>query len=324
MESQATSFEGWDEHFIRHKSFLLSFAFRMLGSLSEAEDVVQDTFLACARTSPASVENCKAWLTRICTNKGLNHLKLAYKRRELYPGTWLPDQIPERLQIWGQLQDDRSPEEEILLSESLTTTFLLLLETLTPHERVVYLLSEVFDYSFREIASFLDKKETTCRKIAQRARESIASGQPRFGKPPPDADKTLRRFFSLAKNGEIQELTELFHSDSQLWGDGGGKAKAAGLVQGLERIANFYRSSTFSEMYRSDAYEIDFDRVNARPGIVIATRSPTGAPSFNTILSFEFQGSRIARIYGQRNPDKLAVLTDLRNVAAPGSSKQRI
>src|SRR3954465_640983 len=145
----------WESLWTQYRTYLISFAFRMTGSLSEAEDLVQETFIECARVSPSEIQNPKSWLTKICANKGIDHLKSAYKRRETYPGTWLPDAIPDSLQVWSNLHGSETPEKTLINSETLTTSFLLLAERLTPEERAVYLLSEVFEYSYREIAALL-------------------------------------------------------------------------------------------------------------------------------------------------------------------------
>ena len=126
---------AWEPRLLQHKQYLIAFAFRMTGSLAEAEDIVQDTFIECAYVDPLTIDNHKAWLTRVCSNKGLDHLKSAYKKRVTYPGVWLPDAIPESLEL----------ADEFELAESATTSFLLLAEKLSPEERVVYLLFEVFE-----------------------------------------------------------------------------------------------------------------------------------------------------------------------------------
>jgi len=126
--------KAWESDWKQYRPFLISFAYRMTGSLSEAEDLVQDTFLECARVPRSEIRNPKSWLTKICANKGIDHLKSAYKRRETYPGTWLPDAIPDSLQVWTNLHGSESPEKTLIVSESLTTSFLLLAERLTPEE----------------------------------------------------------------------------------------------------------------------------------------------------------------------------------------------
>ncbi len=136
-------FKQWEVFFQQYRTYLVSFAFRMTGSLSEAEDIVQETFLECASMNPQTIESPKSWLTKVCSNKGLDHLKKAYKKRETYSGPWLPDAIPDSYQVWSSLAAPASPDQNLLLSESLTTSFLLLIEKLTPEERAVYLLSEI-------------------------------------------------------------------------------------------------------------------------------------------------------------------------------------
>ena len=123
---------AWELDWKQHRPFLISFAFRLTGSLTEAEDLVQDTFVECANVPRSEIKNAKSWLTRICANKGIDHLRSAYKKRETYPGAWLPDVIPDSLQIWSQLHGGESPEKTLIESESLTPSFLLLAERLTP------------------------------------------------------------------------------------------------------------------------------------------------------------------------------------------------
>ena len=208
MAMSTDHFSAWEADWKQYRPFLTSFAYRMTGSLSEAEDLVQDTFLECARFPRSEIKNPKSWLTKICANKGIDHLKSAYKRRETYPGTWLPDVIPDSLQVWTSLHGSESPETSLIASESLTTSFLLLVERLTPEERAVYLLSEVFEYSYKEISTLLDKSEDACRKTAQRARAAVQSA-PKFVANAPVAPDLVARFFEYAKNGDQSSLMEL-------------------------------------------------------------------------------------------------------------------
>lgn len=301
-------FQAWNNTLIQHRHFLVSFAFRMTGSLAEAEDIVQETFLECAMVPPSQIENPKAWLTKICSNKALDHLKSAQKKREIYPGTWLPDEVPESLEFWRHLVGEQTPESNVLLSEGLTTSFLLLLERLNPEERVVYLLSEVFEYAHKDIGLFLNKNEEACRKISQRSRQAMASGKTKFKKPLPDSEKLIARFFSLLKEGNISELTKMMAPESELWGDGGGKMSSAGFVQEISKMAEFFQRLSQSEIFKSSLYKLEFQWVNSRPGAVITKELPSGERVFDTILSFEIDQDKITRIYAQRSPDKLAAL----------------
>ena len=299
---------AWEEDWKRYRPFLISFAFRMTGSLSEAEDLVQDTFLECARIPRSEIRNPKSWLTKICANKGIDHLKSAYKKRETYPGTWLPDVIPDSLQVWASLHGSQSPEKDLIASESLTTSFLLLVERLTPEERAVYLLSEVFEYSFKEISTILEKSEVACRKTAQRARDAVLSG-PRFAPSSPDSTSVIARFFEYAKNGDRSSLVELLSDESEFWADGGGKTPAAKTILTEQtKIAAFFAALGSSNAFASGEFKFDFTSVSSRPGLVISRRLPSGLWAFETVFSFEIRDERIARIYAQRNPDKLKAL----------------
>lgn len=194
--------DDWKKAFVEHRTWLISFAFRMTGSLAEAEDIVQDTFMELADAERLEIKNVKAWLTRVCSHKALDHLKSAYKRRETYPGTWLPDAVPDSFQLWSQLNEKETQEKNLLLSESLTTSFLLLIERLSPEERVVYLLTEVFDYAYKDIASFLGKSESACRKIGQRAREAVQASPLKFKPSPDNSMQLISKFFEAAKSGD--------------------------------------------------------------------------------------------------------------------------
>jgi RNA polymerase sigma-70 factor (ECF subfamily) len=300
--------KAWESDWKQYRPFLISFAYRMTGSLSEAEDLVQDTFLECARVPRSEIRNPKSWLTKICANKGIDQLKSAYKRRETYPGTWLPDVIPDSLQVWANLHGSESPEKSLITSESLTTSFLLLAERLTPEERAVYLLSEVFEYSYKEIATLLDKSEDACRKTAQRARAALQSG-PKFAANSSGSVGLIARFFESAKNGDNASLSELLSDESEFWADGGGKVPAAKTIL-TERaaIAHFFAALGSSNAFTFGDFKLDFTQVSSRPGLIVSRKLPSGLWTFETIFSFEIRDGKIARIYAQRNPDKLRAL----------------
>ena len=302
--------KAWESDWKQYRPFLIGFAYRMTGSLSEAEDLVQDTFLECARVPRSEIRNAKSWLTKICANKGIDHLKSAYKRRETYPGTWLPDVIPDSLQVWTNLHGSESPEKTLIASESLTTSFLLLVERLTPEERAVYLLSEVFEYSYREISALLDKAEDACRKTAQRARQAVQAA-PKFAANSPDSTSLIARFFECAKNGDKASLAELLSDESEFWSDGGGKVPAAKTIL-TERsaIAHFFAALGTSKTFTAGHFKLDFTEVSSRPGLIVSKQLPSGLWTFETVFTFEILNGKIARIYAQRNPDKLKSLLD--------------
>ena len=308
MNMSEDDLSAWESDWKQYRPFLISFAYRMTGSLSEAEDLVQDTFLECAQVPRSEIRNPKSWLTKICANKGIDHLKSAYKRRETYPGTWLPDVVPDSLQIWTNLHGGESPEKSMIVSESLTTSFLLLVERLTPEERAVYLLSEVFEYSYREIATLLEKSEDACRKTAQRARAALQSA-PKFAANSPDSTELIARFFECAKNGDQSSLVELLSDGSEFWSDGGGKVPAAKTVLTEKtKIAQFFAGLGTSKAFLPGDFKLEFTEVSGRTGLIISRKLPSGLWALETIFCFEILDGKLARIYAQRNPDKLQSL----------------
>lgn len=302
-------FAAWNPYFSKYRPFLISFAFRMTGSLAEAEDLVQESFVECADVNPATIENHKSWLTKICSNKGIDLLRSAPKRREAYHGTWLPDAVPDSLQVWGSLNQTESPDKNLVLAESLTTSFLILIDRLSPEERVAYLLSEVFDYSFKDIAAFLDKSEAACRKIAQRARDSILSSDLKFSKPKPNSEKLILDFFESAKRGDEKSMISLLADGSEFWADGGGKVSASAVIlRDATKIAHFFAKISTSKVFHSVEFKFETCQVSSRPGYIISKKLADGTWEFESVMSFEFKDDKIARIYSQRNPDKLKSL----------------
>lgn len=304
---------AWEPHFKTSRAYLLSLGFRMSGSLSEAEDIVQDAFIACQSVDPASIENHRAWLTRVCSNKALDALKVAHKKREAYIGVWLPDAVPDSFQFWSGLEDQSEPGDELLKKESLTTSFLLLLQKLSPEERVVYLLADIFHYSFREIAEFLEKSQEACKKISQRARKAIDDHK-RFRSDGVASEKVIHQFFELAKLGDAKALAQLLAPDSEFWPDSGGKVPTASksVIKDLRRTSRFFAGIWSSKGFNSEYVKEEYHQINGRPGLIISSYSPEEqAWRIDTILSFEVENGRISRIYSQRNPDKLASLLNL-------------
>jgi RNA polymerase sigma-70 factor, ECF subfamily len=309
MENSNHFMKQWEGIQALHRPFLVSFAFRMTGSLAEAEDIVQDTFLSCSQIDPTTIQNHKSWLTKICSNRGLDHLKTAYKKREVYHGTWLPDAVPESLQIWDQLNSNDSPDKNILISESLTTSFLLLIEKLNPEERVVFLLAEVFEYPYKDIADYLDKSEEACRKIAQRARKAVTHTPPVLPVKSESAQKLIAQFFDSARKGDRSALMSMLARDSEFWSDGGGKVAAVRtILKDPEKIADFFKGIYSSKALLSSDVKMETSFVNSRPGFIISRRLPAGDWTFESVMSFEIVDGKITRIYAQRNPDKLGAL----------------
>lgn len=309
MAPTDTFLKAWEKPFLTYRPMLMSYVFRMTGSLAEAEDIVQDVFLECANVDLSKIENPKAWLMKVTSNKGLDHLKSAPKKREEYYGVWLPDAIPDAFQFWGGYENS-SPDNALLISQSLTTSFLLLLEKLSPEERVVFLLGEIFEYSFKEIAELLDKSEAACRKTAERARKKVSDQKIRSAEISPKAEKLIADFFEAMKLGDPSALTPFLAEDSEFWSDGGGKVPAAPMVfKDRGAIARFFAGLAKAPFLQNVIFKTEVSTVNAMPGAVISKQLPSGEWVFETIFSFEIENGKLVRIFAQRNPDKLRALT---------------
>jgi RNA polymerase sigma-70 factor (ECF subfamily) len=266
---------------------LFSIAYRMLGSVSEAEDVVQDAWVRACGDEHADIRSPRAYLTTIVTRLCIDHLRSAERARMVYPGPWLPEPLAEPNQ------------ESAELASSLTTAFLVLLERLAPTERAVFLLREVFELGFDDIARAVGKSEANTRQILTRARGRLRDSRPRFAVSRRESEEIVRRFRHACVSGDVEELMGVLHADATLVADGGGKAASATRpVAGADRIAKFLLG------YAGKAHlsESDFQLVtiNGAPGLLL--RHPL---SGDGTYSFDIADDRIRAIYVVRNPDKL-------------------
>jgi RNA polymerase sigma-70 factor (ECF subfamily) len=279
---------GWDETtFETYRPLLFSIAYRMLGSVSEAEDVVQDAWLRARSGEQAGVESPRAYLTTIVTRLCVDHLRSAERARMDYPGPWLPEPLAEPNQ------------ESVELASSLTTAFLVLLEQLAPTERAVFLLREVFELAFDEIAGIVGKSEANTRQILTRARARLRDSRPRFPVSRGESEEIVRRFRRACVTGDFDELMALLSADAELVSDGGGKVAAAMRpVLGAERISRFLLGWA-GRMSWSES-DLELVTINGAPGLLL--RHPI---SGNGTYSFDIAGGRVRAIYSVRNPDKL-------------------
>ncbi len=307
--------QSWKSLYLAYQPYLISLCYRLLGSLAEAEEIVQETFLEGQKLPATSINNPRAWLVKVCTNKALSHLESAYKRRESYPGTWLPEALPQSFHSWDLWANQHSPEQELLLSESLSLSFLLMAEKLSAEQRASFLLHDIFGFSFAEVAQLLEKSIASCRKAAQRARQQLQEQKDRFEPPPKDAQKRIFQLYRCAQKGDREGLAECLTSSPELWGDGGGKVFAAGYICGLEESIQFLEKVGAIPIFVSDNYRQEYISVNARPGLVISRKNALGLFQLDTVLSYEFQQGKIATIYAQRSPDKLDVLVKSRSAS---------
>ena len=282
------------------RPLLFSIAYRMLGSVSEAEDVVQEAFIryqrALAGPDGAKVESPKAYLSATVTRLAIDHLKSARVRRETYVGEWLP----EPLVTDGGAGDPAAIAEQ---ADSLSMSFLVLLERLTPVERAVFLLHDVFDYSFDEVAAIVGKSTTTCRQHAVRARRFIAENRPRFDASDAERDDLVGRFLAAAGNGDVDGLIRFLAADVVAYGDGGGKVPQwYEPIVGVDKVARLF-ARLGSQMGAMGA-TLERHSVNGQPGVLF--RGPHGGVF--SVMSFEVLDGRIVTIRSVVNPDKLGHL----------------
>ena len=278
----------WDDGtFEAHRPLLFSIAYRMLGSASEAEDVIQDTWLRARQDEHADVRSPRAYLTTILTRLCIDHLRSAERTRMEYPGPWLPEPVAEPNQ------------ESAELASSLTTAFLILLEQLSPTERAVFLLREVFELDFDEVARSVGKSEPNTRQILTRARARLRDSRPRFTASRRESEEIASRFRHACLTGNVDELMTVLHPDAQLVSDGGGKAAAATRpVLGADRVVKFMLGYAV-KLHLSES-DFRLVTVNGMPGLLM--RHPLAGDG---TYSFEIDDGRIRTIYVMRNPDKL-------------------
>src|SRR6266481_70075 len=212
------------ESFETYRPYLFSIAYRMLGSAMDAEDLVQETYLRYQGTPLDAIRSLKAFLTTIIIRLCMDQLQLARRQREVYVGPWLPEPI-----LTTMTAETLDPAERVDMNETISLAFLVLLEQLQPFERAVFLLREVFEYEFAEIATMLDKSEAACRRSFSRAKLHLASHRSRFPASPETHRQLLTAYFQAVQNGEMNALKDQLAEEVTLWADGGGKVKQAAL-----------------------------------------------------------------------------------------------
>ncbi len=280
------------EVFASARPLLFSIAYRMLGSVMDAEDLVQDAYLRWEGAPETDVRSPRAYLTTIVTRLAINHLRAARTKRETYVGPWLPEPL---------VTEDRPDTVE--LAESLSMAFLVLLERLSPIERAVFLLHEVFDFDYAEIARMVDKSVANCRQLVTRAKKRIGSSPARFEAEPAQARRLTQRFTEASVDGDLDGLLTLLAEDITLWADGGGKAKGAALnpVRGAASVARFVLG-VMSRVVPAGTIVRPAD-INGQAGFIAYL---SGRPMAALIL--DIQNGRIHTIYAIANPDKLQAL----------------
>ncbi|GMX62641.1 sigma-70 family RNA polymerase sigma factor [Paenibacillus elgii] len=284
--------EDW---YTEYKPLLFSIAYRMLGSVSEAEDIIHDLFLAVSRTDPGAIQNPKAYLCKSVTRRCIDQLKSARSRREVYVGPWLPEPL--------QTSDKEDPLLQAARNDDISFAFLLLLEQLNPVERAIFVLREAFDYDYKEIADMLDKSEATCRKTYSRLKQKLHAAEARPPQPGlPESESLVRSFLKAVSTGDVLQFVHLLTKDAVLYSDGGGKVRAAlRPILGADRIAAFLLGIASKGTVLTRSVPVSF---NNGAGLLV-----DGSRSRIAIL-FEFEGTRIRTIYFVNNPEKLSHLPE--------------
>ena len=279
------------EEFQQLRPLLFAIAYRILGSVAEAEDAVQETWLRYA-ASPAQPTSAKAFLSAVVTRISIDVLRSARVRREEYAGPWLPEPL-----LTDPYQD---PERSAELADSVSMAALLLLERLSPLERAVFVLREVFGFGFPEVASAVGRSEAACRQLAVRARRHMDAGRPRFEADRREREKLAARFFGALREGNVDSLRELLAADVQLVGDGGGKApQLARSIIGADKVARVL-ASTFPRLVSIEV-TLEPREVNGQPGAIFRDRD--GKILYT--IALDMLDGRIQTIRSVSNPDKL-------------------
>jgi RNA polymerase sigma-70 factor (ECF subfamily) len=283
------------ESFETYRTYLFAIAYRMLGSAMDAEDMVQETYLRYQAAPPDSIRSLKAYLTTIISRLCVDQLQLARRKRELYVGPWLPEPI-----LTGETADADDPEQRVEAQESIALAFLVLLEQLQPFERAVFLLREVFEYEYAEIAGILGKSEVACRRSFSRAKLHLREHRPRFAASPQSHRELLSRYAQAVQQGEMTPLLSMLSENVVLWADGGGKTRAAVLrpIRGRDAVA---RTSLGTKRFWPEQFTIESEEVNGRPALVMRTDGRAWL-----VLSMDVQDDQIQTIWIVANPEKLA------------------
>lgn len=279
---------------------LFGIAYRMLGVRADAEDVLQDAWLRWSRQDPTALQSAEAWLVTVVTRLSIDRLRALKAEREAYVGWWLPEPLVQlHNPSTGDAQHHHTPEAAAELAGELSVAFMYVLERLGPEERAAFLLRQVFDYDYPEIAAQLSKTEAACRQMVHRASERVQQARTRFEVPRNVHHQLLQRFMLAAKSGDRNAIEALLSEDAQLIGDGGGKvASFPKPLLGRFRIAMLYWAQQ-RRLGEQLAYRMAL--INGEPGLLHYANG-----RLDSAQAFVTDGERIVAIYAVRNPDKLA------------------
>ncbi|MET9617217.1 RNA polymerase sigma-70 factor [Kitasatospora indigofera] len=277
--------------FEEHRRMLFGIAYRMLGSVADAEDLVQDSWLRWSQVT-ARVDNPGAFLARTVTNLALNRLSSAAVQREAYVGPWLPE----------PLVTAPGAAEEVEMAESVSYAMMVVLESLSPLERAVFVLKEVFGFSYPEIGEALERSEASVRQVGHRAKSHVQARRPRFEAPAEVRRQVTDEFLAACLGGDLNRMLELLAPSVTAWSDGGGRVKAAiRPIDGADKVARFLLGVLANQPLEGmRVYDVD---VNGRPGLLI-----DAAGQVDSVVVLEIEDGRIGELRILRNPDKLTHL----------------
>jgi RNA polymerase sigma-70 factor, ECF subfamily len=287
------------EIFNEHRRLLFSLAYRMLGSVADAEDIVQEAYVRWQEARTDEVKAPKAYLSAIVTNLSINHLQSAQRTREEYIGPWLPEPL-----VTDENQD---PMRAMTMADSLSMAFMILLESLTPVERAVFLLREVFDYEYEEIARIVGKSEANCRQMVSRARLHIRERRPRFDVSREARERLTGQFVQACASGNLEGLMSLLTEDVTLMSDGGGRVTAARKpISGADHVARFLTGLV--KKVGARRLTVRPTEVNGQPGFITYLNG-----RLQNVLALDIDDNRIRAIYIVVNPDKLRKIAESQN-----------
>ncbi|MEU0444604.1 RNA polymerase sigma-70 factor [Streptomyces tendae] len=281
------------EDFVAHRNLLFTVAYEMLGSAADAEDVLQETWLRWAGVDLDTVRDRRAYLVRITTRQALNRLRTLGRRKESYVGSWLPEPLLTTPDV----------AEDVELADSVSMAMMLVLETLAPVERAVFVLREVFDLGYDEIADAVEKRPAAVRQIAHRARAHVAARRPRGEVSAAESRRALAAFQRAVETGDLQGLLDILSPDVVLLGDGGGiKQAVLRPIVGADKVARLMLGG----LGKLDmAMRMDPAQVNGHPALVVRLDG-----ELDTVVAVRFDEGRITGLYAVRNPEKLSYMRD--------------
>ncbi|MGB7894250.1 MAG: RNA polymerase sigma-70 factor [Microcoleus sp.] len=282
------------DDFNDHRPLLFSIAYRMLGTVTDAEDMVQETFLRWQQTASETVRSAKTYLATIITRLCIDHLRSARVQREQYVGTWLPEPM--------LTQQSENSTDLMELADSLSIAFLTVMERLSPIERAVFLLRDVFEYDYDEIGQMIGKSPTNCRQILRRAKQHLADQRPRFPVSRPQQKQITAQFLDASTKGDLQDLLLLLAKDVKFCSDGGGKVVSVlKPIHGAVKVARMLLAIRRKWLLNSVSHLAD---INGQPGMIQYLDG-----HIHSVMTFEIVDGCIQSIYSVRNPEKLERLS---------------